>query len=263
MPSLPDRFLLCSWNIHLGLQLDRILASLHASEHFRDLDVLLLQEASTHNGLHDADALAQALGPSYRAQQRNIDRLHGRVRGLGLVWNSERFDLQASSMIELPHVRHPRLKRRHSYWLHPLRLRPRVALMVEGMLGSRTARLYVIHLSPAGFNLQREQLATVLRDAAHRAPSDLLVIAGDFNSLRLNWRNWRTWFAEREAEGFVDASRDVAWTFQSPALPLRQKLDNALVKAEEALVCACHSPQLAGSDHLPLFLEIRPGAVHI
>jgi endonuclease/exonuclease/phosphatase family metal-dependent hydrolase len=256
MPALSDRLLLCSWNIHLGRRLDVILSSVRTCEYFRGLDLLLLQEASMRDRQTDAEALARALGPTYRSHQRNVDRLHGRVRGLGLVWNSATFELLAANMLELPHVRHARVQRRHRYWLNPLRLRPRSALIVEGLTRGKRARLYVIHLSPVGFAFQTEQLAAVLRHAAHRGPVDLLVIAGDFNSLRLNRRKWATWFAARESEGFVNATEAVDWTFRSPALPMRQKLDNALVKAKQALVCASHCPDLQGSDHLPLFVEI-------
>src|SRR5205823_3506363 len=112
-------------------------------------------------------------------------------------------------MLTLPHLHNAALKRRHRYWLHPLRLRPRSALMVEGRALGRPARLYNIHLSPVGFSFQTEQLATILRDAAHRGECELLALAGDFNSLRLDRRKWAGWFAAREAEGFADVSRKV------------------------------------------------------
>ncbi|HEX6513362.1 MAG TPA: hypothetical protein VF157_13745, partial [Chloroflexota bacterium] len=176
-------------------------------------------------------------------------------RGLAVVWNSATFELNATGMVPLPHVHNSVLKRRHTSWLRPLRLRPRSALMVEGRMLGRDARLYNIHLSPVGFAFQTAQLTAVLRHAAHREACELLAIVGDFNSLRLDRRKWAAWFAARQAEGFQDASCGVEWTFRSPALPLRQKLDNALVRAPGSLT-SCSTLTLAGSDHLPLVTEV-------
>lgn len=246
---------LASWNIHLGLEIDRVLAAVKDSDELGGLDVLLLQEASIRGGMHDAEAIARALGSGYRAFQHNVDRLHGRVRALAVVWNSATFELNATEMLPLPHLHTSTLKRRHKYWLHPLRLRPRSTLMVEGRVLGRAARLYNIHLSPVGFAFQTEQLATILRHAAHRGACELLALVGDFNSLRLDRRKWANWFAAREAEGFENASRGIEWTYYSPALPMRQKLDNVLVRAPGS-VTLCRGPEIAGSDHLPLVMEL-------
>jgi endonuclease/exonuclease/phosphatase family metal-dependent hydrolase len=257
MSAASDHLRLCSWNVHLGLQLDRLQASLQAVEHFQDLDLLLLQELSMRGHRPNAEAIAHTLGPDYRALQRNVDRFHGRVRGLGLVWNSSRFELTQARMLALPHLHHAELRRRHRDWLRPLRLRPRSSLMVEGHAAGQSLRVYVVHLSPIGFMFQLEQMATILRDAAHRPGCDLLVVAGDFNSLRMDRRKWAAWFAARESEGWANASREVEWTFQSAALPMRQKLDHALVRSREVIACTSRCPELPGSDHLPLFFDIR------
>ena len=253
---MPD-LRLCSWNIHLGIELERILTTVRGTEHFRGLDLLLLQEASVRDRNSDAERVAAELGAGYRALQRNVDRLQGRVRGLAIVWNSATFELGSAELLTLPHLRSSAVARRHRYWLHPLRLRPRSALVVQGLASGMRVRLYIIHLSPVGFTFQIEQLATILRDAAHGDPCDLLVVAGDFNSLRIDRRRWTAWFQAREAEGFVNASQDVEWTFRSPSLPLRQKLDNALVRGVNTMVCTAYCPELLGSDHLPLFVSVR------
>ncbi|MHB8618729.1 MAG: endonuclease/exonuclease/phosphatase family protein [Chloroflexota bacterium] len=281
MPASSALLRLCSWNIHLGIERERILEAMGGNEHFRNLDLLLIQEASVHGHQPDAERMAAELGPDYRAVQRNVDHLHGRIRGLGLVWNGATFQLLSANLLPLPHLQSvmpegARLARRHRYWLRPLRLRQRSALVIEGVASGKRVRLYDIHLSPIGFALQTQQLATILRDVGHREPCDLLVMAGDFNSLRVDQRRWTTWFHEREAEGFVNASQGVEWTFRSPTLPLRQKLDNALIRGAsrpggsgpgdhgsggrhggDALVCTSHSAELAGSDHLPLFVSVQ------
>jgi endonuclease/exonuclease/phosphatase family metal-dependent hydrolase len=248
---------LCSWNIHLGIELERILTTVRSAEHFRGLDLLLLQEASVRGHQTDAERIAAELGPGYQAIQRNVDRLQGRTRGLALVWNSASFELISTELLPLPHLQSSAMARRHRYWLHPLRLRPRSALAIQGLAWGMRVRLYVIHLSPVGFTFQTEQLATVLRHAAHQEPCDLLILAGDFNSLRIDRRRWTAWFQARQAEGFVNASQEVEWTFRSPSLPLRQKLDNALIRGADAMVCTAHCPELQGSDHLPLFVSVR------
>lgn len=255
-------FRLCSWNIHLGLEPDRILSGIEKWEQFRGLDVLLLQEASLRGRVHDADVIAEALGPDYRSHQHNVDSLHGRVRGLAVVWNSATFDITATDMLALPHLHNAVLKRRHRYWLHPLRLRPRSTLVIEGLAFGRSMRLYNIHLSPVGFAFQSEQLATILRHVTHHGACDLLAMAGDFNSLRLDRRKWAGWFQSRNSEGFLEASQNVEWTFRSPALPGRQKLDNVLIRAtvpgaNAHLAAACCCPEVPGSDHLPLFVDLQ------
>jgi len=257
MPAPPGGLQLCSWNIHLGMELERVLTTVREAGNFQDLDLLLLQEASVRGRETDAERIAAELGPDYQALQRNVDRLHGRVRGLGLVWRRTTFEPTSADLLPLPHLKASALARRHRYWLHPLRLRPRSALVVEGSALGQRLRVYVIHLSPVGFTFQTVQLATILRDAAHRQPCDVLVLAGDFNSLRLDRRRWAAWFAARAAEGFLDASQEVEWTFRSSSLPLRQKLDNALIRGAEGLVCGAHSPELPGSDHLPLFVSVQ------
>ena len=244
---------LCSWNIHLGIQRQRILTTVRHSEHFRDLDLLLLQEASVEGHQTDAQRIATAFGSGWQALQRNVDQLQGRVRGLGVVWNSSAFQLQAAELLPLPHLHGSALRRRHRYWLHPLRLRPRSVLVADGLASGMRLRLYIIHLSPIGFTFQMEQLATVLRDAAHRPAADVTVLAGDFNSLRMDRRRWAAWFAAREDEGFVNASQDIDWTFRS----LRQKLDNALVRCPAGATCQAHAPDVPGSDHLPVFVTVQ------
>ena len=255
---------MCSWNIHLGIELTAILSTIEQSADFQNLDVLLLQEASQRDGLANAVAIAAALGPAYRGQQRAVDRFHGHRRGLGIVWNSDTVDLDRFELLPLPRLHECSVSPWQRYSLRPLGMRPRAALMAEGTIAGGLGangqlRIYVVHLSPVGFAFQAEQLAVLQRDNEHRAAAAMVIVAGDFNSLRVDRRKWRRWLDLREVEGFVEASKDVQWTYWSNALPIRQKLDNALVLCRAKTTCAAWAPEVRGSDHLPLFFSIGDG----
>lgn len=243
---------MCSWNIHLGIELPRILSTIDQYADFRDLDVLLLQEASERDGQANTETIAAALGSSYRSRQRAVDRFHGRRRGLGIVWNAATVELDRFELLPLPRLHECSVSRWQRYSLQPLGMRPRATLVAEGP----SLRLYAVHLSPVGFAFQAEQLSVILRDNERRPAVDTVVLAGDFNSLRVDRRKWRRWLVQREEDGFVEASREVLWTYWSNALPIRQKLDNALVQCADQLACASWSPEAPGSDHLPLFFTL-------
>jgi endonuclease/exonuclease/phosphatase family metal-dependent hydrolase len=59
----------CTWNIHLGLQLDNILGAISKHRDFAGLDLLALQEASVHGGRPDGAAIASVLGRGYECHQ--------------------------------------------------------------------------------------------------------------------------------------------------------------------------------------------------
>jgi endonuclease/exonuclease/phosphatase family metal-dependent hydrolase len=250
---------MCSWNIHIGLERHAMLTSVRENPHFADLDLLFLQEASTDEHGADAHLIAEALGPRFSAVQRNIDRRMNRTRGLGLVWNPAVVDIADIDLLELPHVRHPNVKRLHRYALTAIGVRRRWALTVTARVGEHSFRAYNIHLNPGAFAFQMEQFQAILRDDEHRPAADLVVLIGDFNSLRIDRRKWLGWFVELQERGYVNVSEDVDWThraFRSRRFPMRQKLDNALVKTRWPLKHSAHSQDVPGSDHLPLFARL-------
>lgn len=243
---------MCSWNIHLGIELATILQTIDRHADFHRLDVLVLQEAAEHDGIPHAETIAAALGSTYRGHQRAVDRFHGHRRSLAVVWNSATVDLDRFELLPLPRLHECTVSRWQRYSLRPIGMRPRAALVAEGA----GLRLYVVHLSPVGFNFQAEQLAVILRDDERRAPATTTIMAGDFNSLRMDRRKWRRWLAQREDDGFVEASKGVEWTYWSNALPIRQKLDNILVRGHADGRFTSWCPELPGSDHLPLFFTL-------
>ncbi|MBV9119576.1 MAG: endonuclease/exonuclease/phosphatase family protein [Chloroflexi bacterium] len=246
----------CSWNIHVGLDMPGILRTIAAYQPFRELDLLLLQEAAEDGARDNAAAIAEALGPEFDFQQRSVDRFYGHRRGLAAIWRRSVVTIEHGELLPLPRVHESTLPRWRRYPLRAAGLRARAALRLEGHCELGRLRCYNIHLSPMGFAFQMEQMAVVLRDAHHREAVDTLLLAGDFNSLRMDQRRWRRWFDGMAAQGFVEAARDVAWTYWSRSLPLRQKLDHALLKSESPLLCAAECPTLAGSDHYPLFFSV-------
>ncbi len=258
--TLTQALELCSWNIHMGRDRERLLESIRACRRFDSLDLLLLQEASQDHRQSDGQMVAGALGPDYSWHQRAVDSFHGRVRGLAVIWNRARIAVEGFEVVPLPQLRHSTVAPRHRYPLHPLRLRRRVSLLFTGRVAKRRLRAYNVHLSPVGFNFQIEQLTTLLRhDEALDGSADLSVMAGDFNSLRIDRRRWAAWFNRLQTRGFVDATGDVPWTFRtfrSPVFPVRQKLDNVLLKSAHTLQHACWSEDVGGSDHIPIFVRV-------
>jgi endonuclease/exonuclease/phosphatase family metal-dependent hydrolase len=249
---------ICSWNIHIGLERGSLLRSVRENRHFEGLDILFLQEASADQHGTDAHLIAQALGSGYSAVQRNLDRRLNRTRGLGFVWNPAMVRVTDVDVLELPHVRHPKVKRLHRYALTALRARRRWALTVTAEIDGHTLRAYNIHLNPGAFAYQMEQFQAILRDDGHRPAVDVVVLIGDFNSLRVDRRRWSAWFSELEQRGYTNVSEDVDWTFRTfrSRRFLRQKLDNILVKTRLPLEHSAHSQDVPGSDHLPLFARL-------
>ncbi|HEX6549037.1 MAG TPA: hypothetical protein VF134_09890, partial [Candidatus Dormibacteraeota bacterium] len=91
---------LCTWNIQSGRRLPAILESLASLE---QLDLIALQEASTHNGAEDAVAVAAALGPTYQAFQVTAHLFPDGVdQGNAVVWDSRRIQATATGAFKLP-----------------------------------------------------------------------------------------------------------------------------------------------------------------
>jgi endonuclease/exonuclease/phosphatase family metal-dependent hydrolase len=252
----PPRLKLCTWNLHLGLELPSILRSIEAEEDFRKLDLLALQEASVHGGVEDAEAIAAAMGPDYRHVQVETHILKGRVQANALVWNSSRARILDQSVLLLPRrVEHP-LPRTERALLSVTRLQQRMALFFDCWIAGQAIRIYVAHLDVLGYQHKLQQFGRILADLEDREPADITILAGDLNTFRMATRpRWTRLRSAAAMAGFEDLTTDIKWTHR-PRTPARQKLDAIFLRCERPLLYESWSLDLPGSDHIPVFAEI-------
>jgi endonuclease/exonuclease/phosphatase family metal-dependent hydrolase len=233
-----------TWNVHLGLRLGRVLEELAALPR---LDLLALQEASEHGGRLDADRVAQALGPRYRAWQVRAQRLRGLPQANALVWDAMRIEVRERDVLDLP-TPAGRLLRR----LPPSQ---RNALVAEGCAGGRSLRVAVVHLDVLGIAHKYAQLSHVLDECARRPPADLALILGDLNTYghhgAMRWPGLREMAARR---GFEELSAGIRWTHS--AARVRQKLD-AVFAAPAGIPHRTWAAPTGASDHRPVLVELE------
>jgi endonuclease/exonuclease/phosphatase family metal-dependent hydrolase len=256
IPSTTEpRLRLCTWNLHLGLELDEVLASL-ADEDFRELDLLALQEASVEGSTENAAAIAARLGPDYRHHQVKAHVLRGRVQANALVWNSKRIEVRSQDVIHLPQRLERGLPRAERALLRMTPLQQRSALVFDCRLGTLSLQVCVAHLDVFGYQHKLRQFARVLAALDVEAPADITVIAGDLNTFRMGRRpRWTRMREAAEAAGFDDLTSDIKWTHR-PRMPSRQKLDAIFLRCERSLEYRSWSVDLPGSDHIPVFAEV-------
>lgn len=248
---------LCTWNLHLGLELGTLLQAVTTYPDFRDLDLLALQEASIHSELDDARALAQALGPSYDCHQVTAHLLGTRAQANALVWNRERVRIDNTDTVLLPRVRQVRLPRAERTFLCALPQQQRIGVIGEGSIGGEALRFYVAHLDVLGLEYKREQFYRILSDLHNRPPTDLTILAGDMNTFRIRSRpSWASLTRAAEAEGLQDLTSEIRWTHSVRRVHFRQKLDAIWVKSIRPFQYRSWSLDIRGSDHIPVFAQV-------
>src|SRR5207247_11452671 len=97
---------ICTWNILLGLRLNKVLETVRTNRDFRDLDLFAIQEASVHDGRRDAEAIAEAMGDGYSCFQATAQLFRRREQPNALVWRRGLFDEspEVVSLSDLPAV---------------------------------------------------------------------------------------------------------------------------------------------------------------
>src|SRR5437773_2463336 len=114
---------ICTWNILLGLRLNKVLEAVRTLPDFRGVDLIALQEASVHDGRPDAEAVAEALGEGYAYFQATAQLFRGREQGNALIWRRELFEPHSPEVVSLsglPNMRITRVERtrglRRTHW---------------------------------------------------------------------------------------------------------------------------------------------------
>ncbi len=253
----------CSWNIKVGEKRAAILDVIRQHPDFRRLDVLALQEASAHLNGEDASNIADILGEGYRAYQHVYHFLKARPQANGLVWNETRVQFQALDHHTLPGYSDVLVPRAERAVLRRLKPQPRVNLVGEGAWGDLTLRVCAAHLDVVGYRFKQRQFHAVLDDLSSRAPTDLTILAGDFNTIRIGGRpNWNALKLDAARAGLRVISEDIQWTHLVRAARLRriqfkQKLDEIFVGSTRPYRARVWTLDVEGSDHLPVFAELE------
>jgi endonuclease/exonuclease/phosphatase family metal-dependent hydrolase len=234
---------LATWNVEFGHRLTRVLDSLDA---LPPLDLVALQELSVHHGLHDAEVMAQRLGPDWRWAQVTAQVVAGRPQANGFLW-----DLRTVDVLDVQAVNLPTPSGRVMRALPRTR---RNAVVMEARVADRRIRVYAVHLDVFGITHKHAQLAHILADASTRGPVDLMLIAGDMNTYGVAGRpRWSELRGLAHTAGFEELTVRVGWTHRR--LGVRQKLD-AVFAAPAGIPHRTWRLALPGSDHVPVLLEL-------
>jgi len=237
---------ICTWNILLGLRLNKVLATVRTNRDFRDLDLFAIQEASVHDGRRDAEAIAEAMGDSYSCFQATAQLFRRREQANALVWRRGLFDEspEVVSLSDLPAVHMTRAERTLLRAIPPQR---RIAIRAE----SDALRVYVMHLDVVGFTHKLEQFRAILTDMTSRHAVPLTLIAGDLNTFgppRLQlWRRIRTAAHEARLVELTHGLRRTHWT--------AQKLDAIYATGAVGATHRAWTLNVRASDHLPVFAD--------
>jgi len=237
----------CTWNILLGLRLEKVISAVRTAPDFHGLDLLALQEASMHDGRPDAAAVARAMGGGYDWFQATAQLFRGREEGNALIWRRGLFDSapQTVSLSDLPGLRLGRVERTLLRAIPPQR---RIAVRAE----SAALRVYVMHLDVIGFAHKLEQFRAIVADMASRPASRLTLVAGDLNTFGPpRPQLWRKIRAAAHDAGLVELTRGLRRTHWTA-----QKLDAIYAGGAVPATHRAWTLNVRASDHLPVFAEL-------
>ena len=239
---------ICTWNILLGLRLNKVVEAVSTLPDFRDLDLMALQEASVHDGHPDAAAISEAMGDGYSYFQATAQLFRGREQGNALIWRRNIFERQTPEIVSLSGLPTHRMTSVERTLLRAIPPQKRIAIRAE----SDELRVYVMHLDVIGFAHKLEQFRAILSDMAARPPVGLTLIAGDLNTFgppRLQlWRRIRAAAHEADLVEVTHGLRRTHWT--------AQKLDAIYAAGTLAPKHRAWTVSVRASDHLPVFAEL-------
>lgn len=254
--SLTLRF--CSWNIQVGIKRARVLETVAHHRDFQHVDVIALQEASTHAHGDDASSIAHALGEAYTSYHHVYHHLKTRPQANALVWNTARVNFDSIEHHTLPNHRQVHVPRAERVLLNRLKQQPRVNLVGEGAYAEKfSLRVCTAHLDVLGYRFKRQQFRAVLEDLRARSRVELLLLAGDFNTFRIGGRpTWAQLKRDAAELGLRAISDEIPWTQAVRALRLKQKLDEIFFASSHTYHARVWTLDIEGSDHLPIFADI-------
>lgn len=240
---------ICSWNVLLGMRLEKVLEAVRSRPDFQHLDLFALQEASVHDGRPDAEAIAEAMHGDYEYFQATAQLFRGREQANALIWRRGLFR-STPDIVSLSDVSPSRLNRVERTLLRAIRPQRRIAIRAE----SASLRVYVMHLDVIGFAHKLEQFRAIVDDMATRpTPARLTLVAGDLNTFgppRLQL--WRRIRATAHEAGMVELTRGLRRTHWTA-----QKLDAIYAAGDVPPSRHAWTLNVRASDHLPVFAELR------
>jgi endonuclease/exonuclease/phosphatase family metal-dependent hydrolase len=238
---------ICTWNILLGLRLEKVLDAVRTHPDFRHLDLFAVQEASVHDRRPDAQAIVEAMGDQYEYFQATAQLFRGREQANALIWRRGLFE-RAPEVVSLSEIPRGRLTRAERTLLRAIPPQKRIAIRAESM----ALRVYVMHLDVIGFTHKLEQFRAIITDTEARPPVPLTLIAGDLNTFgppRLQlWRRIRAAAHNAKLVELTHGLRRTHWT--------AQKLDAIYAGGAVGSTHRAWTLNVRASDHLPVFADL-------
>ncbi len=258
---------LCTWNINLGEDRDQLIKSMQGPSDFKNLDVMLLQEASVKS-MDDAKLIAEKLGKDFVHHQVYVQtptfkwystkrKVKGIPQSSAFIWNKKTFIMKSIDEFLLPPYNNKKMSPYGKAIYHLSSTQQRKCIVIEGMFNGKSIRIYNVHFDVLGPVTKTKQLEEILRDSTNRSIVDTEILAGDFNTYRFLKRpTWKKLNAITKRDGFIELTSDIRWTFADKKIPIKQKLDAIFIKHKLPLHFNSWALDIIGSDHLPVFANI-------
>jgi endonuclease/exonuclease/phosphatase family metal-dependent hydrolase len=245
---------ICSWNIQLGARLEAVFEAVEEERAFKEIDVLALQEASIHDGVTDAEAIASRLGPDFQHFQATAQQRRGLAQANALIWRKRALgSVEPPQVVPLPESPTIDVGPPERMLLRVIPPQSRMAVRAE----SPDVRIYVVHLDVVGFTHKLEQFKAVLADMQARHPVPLTLVAGDLNTFGpVRPHLWRRIASSAQKSGLVNLTADVKRTHWTG-----QKLDAIYAASRVPIAHRAWTESTHASDHLPVFADIQARAV--
>ena len=253
LSAIPSKLRIVSFNVHLGQDLEAIIATLSEDEHLIGADILLIQEIEMfpEEDVIRAAQLAERLKMDFVYAPARVQVRAGKTGTHGLAVLS-RYPIQDVVILPLPEYKVRFGKRR------------RVAVGVTVMVPGGGVRIYNLHLDTRiSLKQRRQQIAPVLRDARQQEAMPV-VIGGDFNTNPFRWAGGVVPLFRSDQAGGMDRHMKRAG-YENPLAEaggtvnrrgLTMRLDSFYVRGAQ-VEGAGVDREVSSSDHFPIWVELR------